>query len=408
METDAPVTDIAELVNAWLKNVGLRFNPFLYLESAADPHLLQYTVIHEGLARVWEPGDALIFAPVGGGKTALRLYATWNSLRSLYTFFAIPYVLPAHWDTLPPSDFAAHGRALMVAAARTVLTIFLTFPQRFLRLSIAAQRDLSALLRTMLPDLDWTMAQWQEGPWEVALANLLPPALRGGFLSPAWQQLDAVSGRLADQAPAANNLPPLSALQELFNILHNHFGYQSIHILVDGVDAYFETNRKNGERTGRYWLGRWLTGFRQHFRAPIYTKVFVPEMLHPDFTAHEMESAWPVARLQWTPNMLTEMIRQRLYVASQGRFDSLDALADIGLDDLDRRLAQMASPATPRETLWLVNNLFIAHCRIHKNHNLLEERDVRHLNAIYHNAKTNANHSGGNDNREFSRNKSRF
>ncbi len=386
MTIEAPVVDHAWKLQAWLQDVGLQFDPFVHLESASDPHLLQYTVVHEGLARIWEPGDALIFAPVGGGKTALRLYATWHSLRSLYAFFAIPYVLPKHWDAFPPSDFEAHGRALTYATTNAILTILLTFPQRFLTLPDTMQKTLSLLLWRTQPELGWILTQWKEGPWEATLASLLPPALRRGFLPPSQKRLHHVIARIEAHRVSPDASIAWRSLHALFEILHDHFGYRAIHILVDGVDAYSETNRREGEREGARWLARWLTGFREFFRAPIYVKVFAPEMIRPDFRMLEMP--WPEAHLQWTSGMLVEMLRRRLYVASQGRFDSLDALAEIELEDLDRRLAHMASPSTPREVLWLVHRLFIEHSRSHNPLDLFGEKDVRRLEERYRHKKS--------------------
>jgi len=367
----------------WLRDMGLQFNPFAHLESASDPHLLRYTVVHEGLARVWESGNALIFAPVGGGKTALRLYATWNSLRSLYTFFAIPYVLPSHWDSLPPADFALHGKELLVATANAVLTMLLTFPQRFLQLPTSVQNELRALLWSMQPELEWILDQWQEESWEDSLATLLSPALRGGFLPPSQDRLDTVISYLQNKKSTNKNKNPFLILKEIFTILHQHLEYQSIHFLVDGVDAFFETNHNIEDGTGAQWLEEWLTGFSKTFQSPIFTKIFVPEMFRPNFHAQELGYLWPEAHLEWTQGMLVEMLRRRLYVASQGRFDSLEPLTAMDVHNLDWQLVQMASPPTPREVLWLANRLLIEHYQYHQAMNLLEEKDVRRLEYIY-------------------------
>ena len=381
------VSNPQSALQKWLKGLGLRFNPFEFLESSADPHLLRYTVIHEGLAQVWESGPALIFAPVGGGKTALRLYATWSSLRNKYAFFAIPYVLPKHWDALPPASFDQHAQALMLAAANATLTILAAFPQWFLRLSPTAQREIARLLWHMQPELDWILAQWEEGDWEDIISGLLPPSLAQGFLPPPPHRLQGVVRLLRAEQTTHTDIAPFIAIQKLFTVLQDHFGYRSIHLLVDGVDAFFETNRDPLPIAGRRWLGSWLETFQAHFQPPIFVKVFVPDILRPDFrprnNGHRISQNWPEARLQWSRGMLVEMLRRRLYVASDGRFDSLDALADMNIMGLDRRVVEAASPAIPREVLWIANRLFIEHCRYEPITGHLEEQDVRHAIEAY-------------------------
>jgi hypothetical protein len=57
-------------------------------------------------------------------------------------------------------------------------------------------------------------------------------------------------------------------------------------------------------------------------------------------------------RLVWPPNLLAEVIRQRVYVASDGAFDSLNALSSSGLRewDVDMHLVQGVEPL-PREVI---------------------------------------------------------
>ena len=387
MDAIEHATDHAKMILAWLKGFGLRFNPFEFLESSADPALLRYTVIYEGLAQVWERGSALIFAPVGGGKTALRLYATWSSLRNQYAFFAIPYVLPEHWDALPSPEFDKHGHALMHASADAVLTVLAAFPQRYLRLHTAAQHTLARLLWQMHPELDWVLAQWEESDWEEILGGLLPPALAHGFLAPPVSRLRSLITHLRLEETVNQASDPFDAIHALFDFLQMQFGYRSVHFLVDGVDAFFETNRDPLPIMGQRWLGRWLEGFQSKFEPSIFIKVFVPDLLRPHFrprnNGHRISQNWPEARLQWSKGMLVEMLRRRLFVASDGKFDSLDALADIKLYDLDRRIVDLALPATPREVLWLANRLFIEHCRHQPIGEYLEEQDVRRVIEAY-------------------------
>jgi hypothetical protein len=83
-------------VPEWLRWAGFRFDPFGPLDAAADPHLSEYLVGHEVFARVWGDGISWVFAPAGGGKTALRIsvmQACWIGQETNRPF-PIPYVPP--------------------------------------------------------------------------------------------------------------------------------------------------------------------------------------------------------------------------------------------------------------------------------------------------------------------------
>jgi hypothetical protein len=105
--------------DSWLDGLRFRFDPFQHLEASADPNLGDYIVGHETFAVAWDNAPALIFAPAGGGKTAMRVYtarACWVGLGGSHPF-PIPYTLANQATAGQPPSAAQHLREIVRAGA---------------------------------------------------------------------------------------------------------------------------------------------------------------------------------------------------------------------------------------------------------------------------------------------------
>jgi hypothetical protein len=81
--------------------------------------------------------------------------------------------------------------------------------------------------------------------------------------------------------------------------------------------------------------------------------------------------------------MLAELLRKRIYVASGGEFDSLDAISSPDLRDVETLLATAVTPL-PRELLILVRRVLFAY--VHRTHTAttyLEPVDIDSALAWY-------------------------
>jgi len=79
--------------------------------------------------------------------------------------------------------------------------------------------------------------------------------------------------------------------------------------------------------------------------------------------------------IQWTLALLAEVIRRRVYVASEGAFSSLDAVASPALRDIETILAKVVF-LIPREILVLTRRVIEEHVRREGLTGLLKEEDV--------------------------------
>lgn len=383
------MNDIDKRIEQWLQQAGFTFHPFRYLEASQDEHLLRFLVIYEGLERAWGEGSALVVAPVGGGKTALRHYVTWTSRRGWRAFFVVPYILSRHWDHLPPADIVAQAGAMVQAVARSLLLFWLAFPQAFLELASRAQRELCARLWQVFPEMPLVVARWRDlstsaesaAAWRRFLGDLTEPAQTGGYAPPPLRYLQEVGDHLARSEkrplPAAGDFAQLT---DLIETVRGVYG-AGLLFLVDGLDAFPETADGNGGHH-RAWLASWLASWQADLPAWMQVKAFVPPSWAPDGLPPG------VARVdvQWTPTLLAEVIRRRIAVATENRFDSLDAVADAGIRHCEQTLAQTTVTAgrpLPREMLALTRRVLIEHVLARPDDPLLRGEDVHAAQRWY-------------------------
>jgi hypothetical protein len=366
-------------VAGWLKGLGFFFDPFAYLESASDPHLLRYIIVSRDLAPVWEDVSALVEAPVGGGKTALRLYAFWNSIRGLFSFFPINYVLPREWGALPSSDIQTHGEALARVTANAVILLLAAFPHAFLALEKDDQKKLAGWLAQMSGDLPLLSGIWHGDEWPQLISMLTEPALAGSFAKPRTRDFMAV-GEILDNASPSSISEPLTLTNNVFDFLLQKFRYQSIHLLVDGLDGFPATDRD--PIRGAEWLREWLVDATQVFPAAVRVKAFITPELNP--YAFNRNGWWPPDMsktcLEWRGSMLVPMLRYRLQVASNELYGSMDALCSDEIKGLDERLVDFLrknSRLLPRELLVLARAIITAHVQCDPQSLYITEGDIQ-------------------------------
>ena len=94
----------------------------------------------------------------------------------------------------------------------------------------------------------------------------------------------------------------------------------------------------------------------------IFFKGFLPLDVQPflELRFPQLLTRAHLTRLEWTPELLAEVIRQRVYVASEGAFESLDALASPALRNIEDTLAEVVIPL-PREILVLTQRVLWEH-----------------------------------------------
>lgn len=341
----------------WLQHLGFKFDPFEHLEASNEPRLGDYLVGHDQFAVTWQEAPALVLAPAGGGKTAMRVHVArscWAGLAGRHPF-PIAYLPPPHTLASWATPQEGYWASLMRAAATSLLIGLAFRPERFLSLSESERREVAHLLKAFLPGhlVRYLMLLQETGePYElVALldhAYLLPQVA-------TTQQVDDLC-RLMNEALSTYS-PPIATpaadecFEQLCDLLLGPLGFGSVFVLVDGADAY--VSERDGWQV-QDWLGWLLQESSRWAGRRTFLKGFLPSEMYDlqDFAGTGLH----LARLVWSPPLLAEVIRRRVWVASGGAFGSLDAVSTHNLRDIETLLVKHVEPL-PRETIVLVRRL---------------------------------------------------
>jgi len=178
-------------VEAWLETIGLSFDPFSALEASSDSHLSSYFIGHEAFNVAWGNWNSIIFAPGGGGKTALRAHVIQSFWVGQETNrpFPISYLPPyTKWGHTKPS-LEEHILSISQSGSEYLLLALVHRPHWYFRLSEAEKQIVKNALVWNLP-----------GP----ILSYLKPCRESGSLDPLREKFPPVS--LPPDPPEVNVL----------------------------------------------------------------------------------------------------------------------------------------------------------------------------------------------------------
>lgn len=318
---------------------GLLFDPFTHLDSTRDANLYKYLVIPKAVEIAWEEAPIAILSRPGAGKSALRLYTEMVYGGTRGVKLAVTYI-PDTFDVSP--DF--HFSALKGALARAVANYIMSYPDLFLQFTEKNQKDIKALLAYLPFDLNFFLEMAQHSHSLAELETSLKVRSISGIerIGKAHEEVFNTL-RHPGIGKTERNLPAL------FEQVREIFGIKSIHILMDGADGFIETASNHALFK---WIAPLLDSTEGWGKQQIFVKFFLPLDLsdYPDSFAR---AGVQTAALTWDDHLLAEVVRRRLYVASGGAFDSLDALSTPDLRNVDLHLARQipATHKTPRQII---------------------------------------------------------
>lgn len=327
---------------------GFSFDPFEQTDSAKDAHLPEYLVVPAAAQSILADHPAAVFAKPGGGKSALRIYAFNFYKDSRGLRFPLVYI---------PETFEAreefHFGNLLRSAAKSVLVYLISYPNLFFGLSPSDRKTIKKILANLPLSESALLSYLRQMEWVSEAESLLGvSALAGGkrieFLH--HEMLAEIQNLPAASVPAG--------LEETFQSALSLFGSKSIHILVDGLDGFAETQSARGLLD---WIRPLLDKLEKWRRGNVYLKFFLPMNVSdaPDLADNPALTAIP---LEWDDNLLAQVIRRRVFVASGGRFDSLDAVSAPELRGVELTLARQLkeNEKLPRQMILKCANLLRA------------------------------------------------
>lgn len=364
----------------WLKDLGFHYNPFEYLEASQDPNLHDYMVGLDTFSLAWEPVSALIFASAGGGKTAMRIYTArscWFGPGSLHTL-PISYYLPNHYNSAEFFTREAHWPGLAQAAATSLLTAIIYQPQRYLNSAPAVQAALVSLLDCFLLS---PLERYLDILESVKTGGRIPALLDPAFAAPQAVEIDKLEALCAGLRQALRlkqpcQDDPAAGFDDMLQLSLDALGFRSIYLLLDGVDSYPSINQSPaGMARAVAPLLAQVPGWEARH---IHLKGFLPLEVEEEIQRllPAVDAPIGVTGIQWDVPRLAEVIRRRVYRATQGMYGSLDAISAQEVRDVETYLAKSCQPL-PRELLRLVDTLLIVtYQRIRGQDGQVEMQDI--------------------------------
>lgn len=361
----------------WFRRIGLRFDPYVHLEASSDPHLSEYTVNLDIFRTAWDAAPAVIFAPPGGGKTAMRVAVTrtcWYDIGGAYPF-PLPYNLGAAPLTGAPPTAAQHLRLLLEAGTCALLTGLAFRPERLLRAAPADIRALVGLLRAGLPGpLEYYLDVLRETGTPAGLTPLLERtyALTAPPLPEALRRFCDVVGRIDADAMRGQ---PEDLFSTFVDLTTGTLGFGHVLILIDGVDAIYENQADN--RLALQWVADLCDYSKMWRERNVFIKLFAPDIIEPHIAGYLQTHAIAaqIARIVWDADLLAELLRKRIFAASDGRFESLDAISTPALTDVERQIVAAITPL-PRVALQVTRRALL-HYAARMEEGQLDEDDIR-------------------------------
>jgi hypothetical protein len=329
-----------------LSSLGFKFDPFEHLDSARDVRLQEYLVIPKAVEITLLDQPIAVFAQPGGGKSALRIYTAKFYGDSRGVKFPVTYI-PETYST----DTNLHFEGVKRSLARTIFMYLVSYPDLFFTLPPKIKQKIKQILLDIPYGLEFHLNGLTPGRFVSDLEQLLGVSALSGIqtLDRAHQQMAL---ELRGESLAASKL---LTLNEGFDLLSDAFGVKSIHILVDGLDGFVETKPAQALIT---WIEPLLKALERWERKNIYLKFFLP-MDISDAPAVANLYALRTAALKWDDGLLAEVIRRRVFVASGGAFDSLDAVSAPDVRNVDLILARQLGEKQklPRQIILKSRNL---------------------------------------------------
>lgn len=379
-----------EAKQRWLREeLGLRFDPFELLDAGADPYLPQYLVGQRAMEQLWGDWPSLLFAPPGGGKTAFRVWLTRVCRTGRDGRRILPVVLapprpeepqaPIPWEryTVALSHAVAASLLLDLAYQPSSFPVLWSFPHpqsrpsRFFDLSEEERGLVRSVLERDLPmPLDYLLDQIADegslAPWS---RTFDPPSL-GLPNEPAAESLRAFCEAMRRTAPV-----PSSQLSErgekTIKTLRAILGYSAVYLLVDEADAYIQDPKAIIRLLKPLWAK--TTAWS---RQAVFVKYFLPEEVRSKIPAKMLTGPTKCVIIQWEPETLVQVVRERLRIASEGMFRSLIAISTPDVNkDIEFQLARILQPPIPREMLRLLQRVFFVHLQRVGPYGRLQQED---------------------------------
>ena len=368
--------DYINLINS----LGFDADPFATTNADDEERLSEYFVAPPFFTAVMgtpeSPKSSIVFAPRGGGKTALKRQLEIASESK--DFLCITYnEFDVTNSKLKDIDEEYHLKNILEMLLTAVITAvhekgidLLTKNDRHL-LYLMINAHLSKINKTTLKRNinsiknfgDKAADMWNRftGPIGLVLNHLLDKIGIGSVEVSEFKKIGGDVGSLKDQ---------LVALQEISTQL----GYSSIYVLIDRVDETPITSTGDKAYT---FISSIINDLHLLESKGFGYKFFLWDLLEKEYRSVARPDRVKYYHLNWTNHQLKTVLKERLKAFSSGTVSSLKSISDWkGVMDIDDVIAIFAQ-GSPRTMVRICKEILDQQSEIDASSSLISEAAIR-------------------------------
>jgi hypothetical protein len=337
-----------------LRNLGFTVDPFAKTNADEEELIRSYFIEPPFFKAVYgdlaTPKSAVVFAPRGGGKTALKRMLELSSLSD--NFLCVTYnQFGVTGLKLKDIDLQYHCRniarlllvAILSAGAEIGISSFSNDDRHLIYLltkeylSEIDSTELKSAIQSVQNLSDKAKEWWNKftGPIGIVLNALLTKV---GLGTAEVEKFRAAGGKLGQLIEQIDLLGQLAV----------KLGYKCVYVLIDKIDE----NSLTGLASDSFQFIKPLASDLQLLELPRFGfKFFLWDMLIDEYRSVARPDRVKYYTLRWEVGQLSEMLSRRLLAHSGDRVPSLKAIsASDARDAIDRAVA-LFSQGSPRNTI---------------------------------------------------------
>jgi hypothetical protein len=334
-----------------LANLGFDLDPFAQTNADEEDRLNEYFIPPPFFNAVYgdlsTPKSALVFAPRGGGKTALKRKIEIASENE--PFLCVTYnQFETTGRALKDIDEAFHLQAIARLLVVAVITAIqekgidsLTKDDRHL-LYLAAREHLSQIDQTTLKTAIAGVKNFGTKAKEVWNRFTGPIGI---VLNALLTKIGLPTTEIDKFAAQGGSLGSLKDQLTVLADLARKLGYRCVYVLVDKVD---ETSLTGRASTSFQFIEPLLADLQLLELEGYGFKLFLWDALTDSYRTIARPDRVKYYNLEWQPRQLQQMLAERLRAFSSGRVESLAQITGGAAVDADKLVAVFAqgSPRT--------------------------------------------------------------
>jgi hypothetical protein len=365
--------------NDLLHSLGFERDPFAKTNADEEELLENYFIEPPFFKAVYgdihEPKSAVVYAPRGGGKTALKRRIELSSRTD--AFLSVAYnSFPTTGLKLKDITLEYHLRnivrvllvATLSAATNSGVEALQTSDRHFLY--ILAKEHLSQLSRADLKEAILSVAHISDKAKEIwnkltgpISAGLNVALAHWGFKAPEISRFETEKGK-------AGTLE--EQIKFLVSIIPK-FGFASAYILVDKVD---ENPLTGGAIASLGFIQPLLSDLNILEVSGMAFKLFLWDRIEEDARKFSRPDRIKTYTLKWTAAQLKMMLSRRLAAHSNNKVSSLAAITELGRQaDIDELIVNL-SGGSPRNIIRICKSIFDQQSELDSESEVVSERAI--------------------------------